>query len=59
MEEAQKRRDWSRVRRLLIEETSVRRGHRYVTSVVEADTRELLFLTGGATVKRRQPIWSH
>jgi transposase len=47
VEAAQKRRDWSQVRRLLIDETSARRGHRYVTSVVDADTRELLFLTEG------------
>jgi transposase len=47
VEEAQKRRDWSQVRRRLIDETSARRGHRYVTSVVEAETRELLFLSEG------------
>jgi transposase len=47
VEEAQERRDWSQVRRLLIDETSAQRGHRYVTSVVDADTRELLFVTEG------------
>jgi transposase len=47
VEAAQKRRDWSQVRRLLLDETSARRGHRYVTSVVDAETRELLFLTEG------------
>ena len=47
VEEAQARRDWSKVRRVMIDETSARRGHRYVTSVVDADTRELLFLTEG------------
>lgn len=47
VEEAQRRRDWSQVRRLLIDETSARRGHRYVTTVVDADTRELLFMTEG------------
>ncbi len=47
VEAAQKRRDWRPVRRLLIDETSARRGHRYVTSVVDADTRELLFLSEG------------
>ena len=47
VEAAHARRDWSRVRRLLIDETSARKGHRYVTSFVDADTRELLFLTEG------------
>lgn len=47
VEAAQRRRDWSGVRRLLIDETSARRGQRYVTNVVDADTRELLFLTEG------------
>ena len=47
VEAAQARRDWSKVRRLMLDETSARRGHRYVTSVVDADTRELLFLTEG------------
>jgi transposase len=47
VEAAQRRRDWSQVRRLLIDETSARRGHRYVTSVVDADTRELLWMTEG------------
>ena len=47
VEEAQRRRDWSQVRRILVDETSARRGHRYVTSVVDADTRELLFMAEG------------
>jgi transposase len=47
VEEAQARRDWSQVRRLLLDETSARKGHRYVTTVVDADTRELLFLAEG------------
>ena len=45
VEAAQARRSWAHVRRLLIDETSSRRGHRYVTSVVDADKRELLFMT--------------
>jgi transposase len=47
VEAAHQRRDWSKVRRLLLDETSARRGHRYVTNVVDADTRELLFITEG------------
>jgi transposase len=47
VEAAQARRRWAEVRRLLLDETSARRGHRYVTNVVDADTRELLFMTEG------------
>ena len=47
VEAAQARRDWSQVRRIMIDETSARRGHKYVTSVVDADTRELLFMSEG------------
>ena len=47
VEAAQQRRDWSQVRRLMIDETSARKGHKYVTSVVDADTRQLLFMTEG------------
>jgi transposase len=47
VEAAQARRSWSQVRQLMIDETSARRGHRYVTNVVDAQTRELLFLSEG------------
>ncbi|TCO81158.1 transposase, partial [Chthoniobacter flavus] len=47
VEAAQARRSWTQVRRLLIDETSARRGHRYVTNFVDAETRELLFLSEG------------
>jgi transposase len=44
---AQAARDWSKVTRVLVDETSSRRGHRYVTNFVCADSRELLFMTEG------------
>lgn len=44
VEEAQSRQNWSGVRRILLDETSARRGHRYVSSFVDADTRQLLFM---------------
>ena len=47
VEAAHARRSWAQVRRLMIDETSARRGHRYVTNVVDAETRELLFLSEG------------
>jgi transposase len=47
VEAAQRLRDWSKVRRIMIDETSARRGHKYVTSIVDADTRKLLFMAEG------------
>jgi transposase len=45
--EAAARESWAEVRRVCVDETSARRGHRYVTCVVDADTRRLLFLAEG------------
>lgn len=47
VELAQQQRDWSKVTRVLIDETSARRGHRYVTNVVNADNHELLLMVEG------------
>ena len=47
VEEAYARESWKDVRRLLIDETSSRRGHRYVTNIIDADSRRLLFMTEG------------
>jgi hypothetical protein len=35
VQQAQARRDWSGVRRIAVDETSARRGHRYVTNVLD------------------------
>jgi len=46
--------DWSKVKRVAVDETSRRKGHRYVTNFVDLDTGRLLFMTEGkdaATVK--------
>jgi len=51
VEQAQKARDWSGVRRIQIDETSAKRGHRYVTNVVDADTRELLLMVEGRSAE--------
>lgn len=48
--EAHAKRDWSKVKRILIDETSARRGHRYVTNVVNADNGELLLMVPGKGV---------
>ena len=47
VEEAQRKQSWSKVKRVLVDETSARRGHRYVSCFVDADTRKLLFLAEG------------
>jgi len=47
VEAAQERRDWSKVRRVLVDETSARRGHRYVTLFVDAESKELLLMCEG------------
>ena len=45
--EAHAKKNWSTVRRILVDETSARKGHRYVTVIVDADSRELLFMAEG------------
>jgi transposase len=47
VEEAQGARDWSQVKRLMVDETSAKRGHRYVSCFADVDTRELLFMVEG------------
>jgi len=47
VEQAQAKRDWSHLKNVLIDETSSKRGHRYVTNFVDATTRELLLMVEG------------
>lgn len=47
VEAAQAGRDWSKVTRILVDEVSAKRGHRYVTNFVDEETRELLFMAEG------------
>jgi transposase len=47
VEQAQARRDWSKVTRILVDEVSSKRGHRYVTNFLDEETRELLFMVEG------------
>ena len=39
--------DWSAVRRVMVDETSTKKGHHYATNFMDADTRELLFTVQG------------
>ena len=47
VEQAQARRDWKAVRRIAVDETSARRGHRYVTNVLDCDGAGLLLMVEG------------
>ena len=47
VEQARGRRDWKTVRRIAVDETSARRGHRYVTNVLDCDGAGLLLMVEG------------
>jgi len=44
-------RSWAGVKRLMIDETSARKGHRYVTVVLDADTHDLLLMVEGRSAE--------
>lgn len=45
--EAHKAKDWSKIIRIMVDETSAQRGHRYVTNVLDGDTKDLLLMVEG------------
>ena len=47
IEAAHAARDWSQVRAIAIDETSARRGRRYVTVILDLETRAVLYLAEG------------
>ena len=47
VEQAHAKSDWSAVRRIAVDETSARRGHRYVTNVLDAQNASLLLMVEG------------
>ena len=49
--EAHAAKDWSRVRRIMIDETSARKGHRYVTVVLDAESHDLLLMVEGRSAE--------
>jgi transposase len=49
--EAHAAKDWSQVRQIMIDETSARKGHRYVTVVLDARSHELLLLVEGRSAQ--------
>jgi transposase len=54
VEQAQARADWSQVRQIAIDETSARRGHRYVTNVLDCDSGALLLMVEGRSSQALQ-----
>jgi len=51
VEQAHAKSDWSAVRRIAVDETSARRGHRYVTNVLDAETSSLLLMVEGRSAE--------
>ncbi len=47
VEAAHAKNSWAKVRAISVDETSARRGHRYVTNVLDAQTHELLLMVEG------------
>jgi transposase len=47
VDQAQSARDWSKVKQVMVDETSAKRGHRYVSCFVEVQSRELLLMVEG------------
>jgi len=45
--QAHEGKDWSKLRRIMIDETSTKKGHHYATNFMDAETKELLFTTPG------------
>lgn len=51
VEEAHAKTSWTEVRRISVDETSSRRGHRYVTNILDADTHQLLLMIEGRSAQ--------
>jgi transposase len=51
VERAHAKSDWSALRRIAVDETSARRGHRYVTNVLDAENSRLLLMVEGRSAE--------
>jgi len=51
VEQAHAKSDWSALRRIAVDETSARRGHRYVTNVLDAENSRLLLMVEGRSAE--------
>src|SRR5690606_24509717 len=59
VEKAMKELDVSKVKRIAIDETSSRRGHRYITLLVDVDTKLVLFAVEGKGKESLEHIKDH
>jgi transposase len=57
VEQAHAKSDWSAVRRIAVDETSARRGHRYVTNVLDAENSNLLLMVEGRSAEALGAEW--
>ena len=51
VQKAHAKSDWSALRRIAVDETSARRGHRYVTTVLDAENARLLLMVEGRSAE--------
>ena len=51
VEQAHAKSNWSAVRRIAVDETSARRGHRYVTTVLDDESSRLLLMVEGRSAE--------
>lgn len=49
--------DWSRVRRLVMDEFALHKGHRYASIIADADTRQVLWIGEGRTREAIRPFF--
>jgi transposase len=57
LERRKRRRSWRKVRRIGIDEIAIRKGHRYMTVVVDMDSGEVLFTAEGRDHECLQPFF--
>jgi transposase len=57
LEQKAKRRSWRNVRNIAIDEIAIRKGHRYMTVVVDLDSGDVLYAAEGKDQKCLQPFF--
>lgn len=57
LEKKAKRRSWRKVRRIAIDEIAIRKGHRYMTVVLDLDTGWVLYAAEGKDQKALEPFF--
>jgi transposase len=57
LEQKAKRRSWRHVRNIAIDEIAIRKGHRYMTVVVDLDSGDVLYAAEGKDQKCLQPFF--